>query len=139
MIVLTVGVNSWVTVAEADTYFESKFGAGVWSTLTSDVKKQLLITAYTWIQSQTTFSISPSATATKVKVAQCEAAWFIYNNWTSYEKRRTLISSGVKSFDIGNYSEDLSNSDFPKFISDILIDFVARLGGTFPTVNRDID
>lgn len=42
---LVVGTNSYVTVAEADTYFGDRFGADDWLALTEEVKEQLLISA----------------------------------------------------------------------------------------------
>lgn len=136
---LTVGTNSWITRADADTYFSEKYGAGAWATLTDSVKDQLLISAFRWIQQQSKFTIPASSTAEIVKQAQCEAAWFIYNYWTEYTKRQALTASGVKSFKISNFSETLELPTFPIFIGDMLDGFVTSQGGVFPTVSRELD
>lgn len=139
MIVLTVGVNSWVTVAEADSYFEAKYGAAGWTAFTADEKKQLLISAFRWIRSQTIFSIPASSTAQTVKDAQCEAAWFIYKYWTGLEDRRALYASGVRDFEISKFSETLEAQEFPAFIKDLLDGFTVSEGGAFPVVDRDFE
>ena len=132
------GTNSWVTLAEADAYFEAKYNASdIWAAFTDTVKKQLLISAYNWINQQSIFSISPSSTAEAVKIAQCEAAWYLYSFGTEDEKRRALIGQGVTSFDLSNWSETLSKYQFPSFLSDMLDDFFVGKGGYKVTFSRD--
>jgi hypothetical protein len=137
---IIVGTNSWVTLAEANAYFASKYNAAtLWATLANAVKEQLLISAYYWIQQQKAFSISPASTAAKVKQAQYEAAWFIYKYGDEYEKRRALSDEGVKSFSISKFSETLDGAQFPAFIADILDGFATGTGGKFPFVQRSFD
>ncbi len=136
---LTVGTNSWVTVAEADTYFLTRWGASDWAGFSAANKETLLISAYNWIQQQAIFSISPTSTDAKVKQAQYEAAWFLYNYNTEMEKRRALYAQGVKAFEISKFSETLQAPEFPAFIADILEDEIVTAGGTFPTVSRELN
>lgn len=132
------GTNSWATLAEADEYFEAKYSASaIWAGLTEEVRKQLLISAANWIQQQRIFSISYSSVSEKVKQAQFEAAWYLYNFGAEDEKRRALSGQGVKAFDLLNWSETLSGYDFPKFLQDILDDFYIGAGGYKVTYTRN--
>jgi hypothetical protein len=137
---LTVGTNSWVSVAEADTYFSDHWTASsTWSGLTNTQKEQLLITAYRWIQAQSAFSISPAATAALVKTAQMELAWYVYNYMTETEDRRALYAQGVREFELSKWSETLEKGGFPPFIADYLDDYTTRVGGRFPTATRELN
>lgn len=136
---LAVGTNSWVTVAEADAYFLEKFGASAWAALPNATKEQLLISAYRWIQSQTMFTIAASSTLAIVKQAQYEAAWYMYKYWDQHEDRRALVAQGVTDFKISQFEETLSESKFPKFITDMLDDFITGGGFSFPVVTRTFE
>lgn len=135
---LTVGVNSWVTLAEANEYFEGKYQASTaWAALTDSVKNQLLVSAYRWIQQQTLFSISASSTAEIIKQAQCEAAWYLYSYGDEDEKRRALSGQGVTEFELDNWREKLSMYAFPGFLSDMLDDYYIGKGARSITFERD--
>lgn len=138
---IVVGVNSWVTLIEADAYFAYKWEATEWNdgTLSPAQKESLLISAYRWINQQTYFSIPPASTANIVKEAQCEAAWYIYKYWSQHQDRRALFNMGVERFTISKFSESLRGVQFPEFIADMLDDFVTTKGGTFPFVERDFE
>lgn len=138
---LVVGTNSWATVAEADDYFSTKYGAAsIWGPLdTTTEKEPLLISAYNWIQQQSKFSISPTETADIVKQAQYETAWYIYNYKTAHDKRNALYSSGVREFDISKWGEKLEMPVFPVDISDMLGDYLTDVGGVFVTASRTFD
>jgi hypothetical protein len=138
-LVLTVGTNSWATIAEADAYFEGKFGADTWSALSTLQKSQLLVTAFNWIRQQSTLAVDATETADIVKAAQYETAWFAYRWMDEYEKRRALSSSGVKSFRALDWSETLGDVKFPQFISDMLIDYATNCGGQIVSVGRNVE
>ena len=135
---LTVGTNSWATVAEADTYFLTRWGASAWAAFTTANKEAQLITAFNWIQSQPGLSISAASTAAVVKKAQYEAAWYIYKYWTSHEKRRAIYAQGVRQFGISKFGETIEKTQFPPWIIEMLSDYTTETGGTFPTVDRDL-
>jgi hypothetical protein len=135
-ITLTVGVNSWVTLAESNQYFEERFGSGAWAGLSDDAKKQCLITAFRWIFYSPIFNIPASSTDDKVKKAQMELAWYVYGNFTSHQKRAALIAQGVTEFQLSKWEEKLSKGGMPQEILDILADEIINLGGVFPTVTR---
>ena len=136
---LSLGVNSWVTVAEADTYFSDRWLASGWAGLTNTEKEQLLITAHNWIQAQREFDINEDSTNTKVKKAQLELAWFIYNYFEETEKRRALYAQGVRDFKLSKWEETLEEGGFPTFILDMLSDEITGLGGYFPTITRNFN
>ncbi len=135
--VLTVGSNSWVTLAYANSYFEVNYDA--WFTLTTQQRINLLIRAYRWINQQTFFSIPAASTNIAVKQAQCETAWYIYNYYADHEKRRALYNQGVTRFQISKFSETLQGAKFPDFIKDMLEDFLTGVGGKFPIIEREFE
>lgn len=136
---LAVGINSWVTVAEADAYLADKFGASAWASLTTQIKEQLLITSFRWIYSNPNFNIPKTSTDELVKNGQIELAWWVYNYIDEYEKRGALIDSGVTEFLLPEWEEKLSKQQFPKFIEDILSDSLTGTGGYFFEVQRDLN
>jgi hypothetical protein len=137
-VTIIVGTNSWVTLAEANAYFEAKYNVSdEWAALTDTVKNQLLISAYNWINQQTIFSIPAASTAYIVKQAQFEAAWYLYKFGKEDEKRRALIGQGVTSFDLSQWSETLDKYEFPAFITGMLDDFFVGAGGYKVTFTRD--
>lgn len=136
-ITLTVGTNTWVTLTEANTYFNSKWGTGSWASLSSDDRKRLLISAYEWISGDPTYTIS--TITSKLKKAQYELAWFIYNNNDTYDKHEMLWASGVRNFDISKFSESLEEPGLPPKIKKLLDDYNYSAGGYFPLMDRDVD
>lgn len=133
-----VGTNSWVTIAEANTYFTNKYGASAWAGLSDTVKTQLLITAYRWMKALPDVSIPDSSTSTTVKNAQCEVAWYIYNFYADHEKRQALHTQGVRSFTLSKFSETLDAPSFPQWIKDMLGDFISGGNNAFPRVQRNL-
>jgi len=139
-ITIDPGINSWVTITEAKSYFDEKWGANSWNdgTLNEIQQSQLLISAYRWINQQFNLSIPAASSAQTVKNAQMEAAWFIYSYWTEYEKIRSLSAAGVTQFRVSSFSESLSDVKFPEFILKMLSDFLVNDGGYFPRLKRDL-
>ena len=135
---MTVGVNSWVTIAEANFYLETEFGASEWTPLSNDIKEQCLVTAFWWIYTYPGVNIPKTSTNERVKVAQIKLAWWIYQNYDEFKKREALISSGVTRFTLSKWSENLGKVDLPEFIKDLL-PILEDLGGVFPTFNRDLE
>jgi hypothetical protein len=131
--------NSWVTVNEADDYLNNMFGADAWSSLTLVVKEKCLITAFRWIYNYPDVEIAKTSTDEKVKNAQIELAWWIYNHYEEYKKRQSLIAGGVKSFSLSRWSETLDKQDLPQSIKNILSDVLVNTGGVFPKFTREIE
>jgi hypothetical protein len=131
------GINSWVTISQADIYFLDKWGASsVWAGLTISQKSQLLISAYRWLQGLADYSLPPTNISAKIKQAQCEAAWFIYRFNEEAEKRRALYAQGVRTFRVSEFSETLEEQILPANIAGLLAGFVTGLGGSIVKIDR---
>ena len=136
---LTVGTNSWVTVIEADNYLSDKFGADGWSALSNNVKEQCLVTAFWWLYTYPGLNVPKTSTNEKIKTAQIELAWWVYNNYPEFEKRGVLIASGVEDFTLSKWKEKLGKQDLPYFILNLIFELLTDTGGFFPTFNRDLE
>jgi len=139
MSTITVGTNSWASVSYADTYFADKWGASFWASLSDAQKTQLLISSYKWINQQSTLNIAATSTADIVKQAQCELSQYMYDYYDDHRKREALYNQGVTDFRISQFSESLKGASFPVFISAMLSDYAADVGGSFPNVTRSFD
>lgn len=95
-VLIIVGTNSWVTEAEADTYFATRFGAGdYW--LSGTDKDGAIITAYGWLMGCGRFALAASLTAAQaVKDAQCEMALFLVQHQPDIDLRMGLQAQGVR-------------------------------------------
>jgi hypothetical protein len=133
---LTVSTNTWATLAEADSYLAGRYGSSSWATLPVEARKQLLITAYRWINREYTIS----SVTTVVKYAQIELAWYVYEFNDSHRKHVALWAQGVEEFDISKFSEILTRPPtFPVDVEDLLKDEIRNLGGKFPLMEREVD
>lgn len=116
---LVVGTDSWVTLAEAETYFSGRVKTTAWDALTDQVKEDYLRTAFRWILYDPQYSAPKSADDDAVKNGQCEAALFLINYYDEFTKREALIASGVTSFTYSKWSEDLSEAQKPTIVRDM--------------------
>ena len=132
---LVLNTNSYVEIADADTYFETRIDSAVWSDSTDDIKEQALVTASqivddnAWIGSAVSSSQSlawPRKNATyndsrmgitisfgsteipaMVKTAVYEQALHLVNN-------EDLLTGGTQTFEsisVGSISLSDSNGD----------------------------
>lgn len=92
---ISVGTNSWATLAEAETYFLGRLNARhYWN---ADAEKEpALITAYKQIINSGIFSGFPTTTSQLMKDAQCEQALFLLAAGDDLETRQSLQAQGVK-------------------------------------------
>ena len=136
---LTVGTNSWVTIAEADTYLADKYGAGDWAGLTNAVKSQLLITAFWSIYGSAEYTIAKSSTAELVKNAQIELAWYFYGYDSEIWKRLSLQGLGVQEFEISKFRERFTGDGavFPPWVAGMLAGFLSV--NEIATFSRELD
>jgi hypothetical protein len=128
---LVVGTNTYISLADANTYFADRLNTDVWTAATDDQKNKALLMACKVIDDQRyqgqpflyTQSLAfprygltnrqrqplPTlATPDDVKYAQCEQALFtleMVNNYNATSERRQLIREGVSELKIGDYSE----------------------------------
>lgn len=127
---LVVGTNSFVSVAEADTYLADRVGANQWFTLPDtagqgeDSKESFLVTAYYWLIGATIFSISPGETTDdNLKTAQIEAALYLFLHYCEHEERMALQAQGVQDFSASKRKEKYvspAGSGFPLNIQGFL-------------------
>lgn len=113
---MTVGINSWVTLSQADSYFSTRLGASFWSQLTDPEKETLLITAFNWLLFDASFSLSPSTDNENVRVAQMEAAYFLNTYYLEYEQRAANIAGGVTSVFASKWSESYGTLQKPEMV-----------------------
>lgn len=135
---LNVGVNSWVTLIEANEYFSTKWGAAsTWAALTDNEKESLLITAYNQLKGKANLDLPDTTEDVKLKQAQYEYSWYLYNNSDSKEKREALISQGVTEFKTLDFQEKYGTlADLPPEVENLLDDYILNQGGAFVEVNR---
>ena len=92
-VTITVGTNSWVTEAEANTYFEARIKAGDYWTDGASDNIPALITAYKWLNAgKFTF---PTTATQPIKDAQCEMAFFLLQHQPDLDLRMGLQAQGV--------------------------------------------
>jgi hypothetical protein len=113
---ITVGTDSWVTLAEADTYFESRIQTDPWDALSDANKEKYLKTAYRWIYYDSAFPVPASSSETAVKYGQCEAAFFLITYYDTMDKHAALIASGVTHFKYGKREEDITDVKKPQVV-----------------------
>ncbi|MFA5456869.1 MAG: hypothetical protein WC261_04465 [Synergistaceae bacterium] len=90
---IIVGTNSWVTVAEAELYFEARLNATSWTGATATQKIQALIMAYRQLNSgQYSF---PTVVVDTMKYAQLEQALFLLAYSADIDARMALQAQGV--------------------------------------------
>ena len=136
---IVVGTNSWITLAEANLYMDDRFNASVWDAANDSNKSKSIVTAFKWIYNSQKFNIPLTATAQIVKDAQIELSNYILVNFEEFEKRRALQSQGIDNFKVMKWSEKfIKEADIPKFINDMLTDYIQNQGGVFFTVNRNL-
>jgi hypothetical protein len=107
---MTVGTDTWVTIAQADAYFLTRFGASWWAALTEVDKTALLVTAFNWLLYDAAFGLSPETDSQDVRVAQMESAYFIHDHQAEYEGRAANIAGGVTSVSASKWSESYTGS-----------------------------
>lgn len=125
---LTVGTDSYISVADADAYFENQLFSDAWTNATTDTKEKALKMATAKIDMQPLKGRKSVETQTLqfprmlysdhagmwwadaevpqiVKNATCEEAQAILTTQESANKRGQLQAQGVSSFKVGSASE----------------------------------
>lgn len=139
-VTITVGVNSWLTLAEAETYFASRINSTPWTSLASDDEKsKYLISAYNWIFYDPAFSAPASSALVAVKNGQCEAALFLITYASDFAEREAKIASGIKSFSYSKWSENLSEVKKPTSVSNYFSSAGFYLGSNGCAQLQDFD
>lgn len=138
---LTVGTNSWISRADADTYFEDHIGSAPWDALSDANKDKYLITAYRWIYYDSAFNVPASSSEAAVKYGQCEAALFLITYYSDFTKHEAIRASGIKSFRYGKRSEDLQDVKKPQIVIDMFSSVAMYNSGValFEVTNSETD
>ena len=142
---LVVGMNSWVSVVEADTYLADRIDAESWFLLSDSAasgvrsKGSLLVSAFYWLQGSPQLTISNSNTDPNVKNAQIEAAWFLQEYYEEMKDRRAALAAGVTRFRVSQRSETLNirNLGIPDHILGMLFEY--QLSNVFAQMKGDYD
>ena len=113
---LVVGTNTWITEAEADTYFASRLGASEYW-LSGASKEAALVTAYRQLNaSYYAFPTAIAGITANMKYAQCEQALFLLSD-TGVDARMNLQAQNVKSAGIIKESYGNKDIDVPAICS----------------------
>lgn len=104
---LVVDTNSWISVAEANEYMDSRFGS--WEFWDDETNKQAaLITAYKRIKDTGVFSNLPDVATQNMKDAQCEMALFLAAEGGDILRRGALQAQGVMEAGVAKEKFDKS-------------------------------
>jgi len=92
---IIVGTNSWVTLAEANSYFAERYAVNVsWDALDDPSKEAALITAYKQLTQSNLYSF-PTTSTQIMKDMQCEQAIFLVIQGDALDRRIGLQAQGV--------------------------------------------
>ena len=112
---IVVGSNSWVTIAEADTYLTDRIDCEDWFTLADSAgagalsKTNLLVSAFYLLIKHPSLELSSSLTDDNVKNAQIEFSKYLHKHYEETDSRAAMIASGVRSFRLSKWWEQLSD------------------------------
>ena len=134
---LVVGQNSWVTIAEGDTYLTDRIDSSDWFDLGDSgdpgaiSKTVLLASSFHWLMSDPSLSLSASLTDANVKNAQIEGALFLLSYSAELQAKRAFLSFGGISFRLSRRAErfDLGGFTIPIHIMGLLQDY-AQINAT---------
>ena len=134
---LTVGTNSWVTVAEADTYLGDRVGVSqYWDAIAE--KAAALVTAYRWLVGSGEFAF-PTTVTQIMKDAQCEYALFMIQHQPDIDLRLGLQEQGVIEAGIvkEKYRGGNPGIPYPPIVQSMLRPFTTS--GPFKLINLERD
>jgi len=127
-----VGQNSWITIAECDTYLTDHLSSEDWFDL-SDVagpgaesKSTLLVSAFNWLMGAAQLNLSADLTDDSIKTAQAESALFLMEHYDELNSRRAAMFTGVEEFELSKRREVLNihNLAIPSYIISLLDDYL---------------
>ncbi len=121
---IVVGTNSWVTEAEANTFFGDRIHASDYWTNEAEDNVPALVTAYKWLNAgKYTF---PTTAVQPMKDAQCEYAFFLLQHQPDLDLRMGLQVQGVTA--AGVVKEKYKGDNFvelpiPPIVEQLLDDY----------------
>lgn len=131
---LTIGTNTWISLEDANTYFDTRLNSDEWDESSSETKVKALVTAFNKI-SNADFDLPDEAT-TAMEQAQCEMALFLLLHQADMDTRMGLQAQGVKSAGIVQESYGDNVSGFPKVVEDLLKS-VKKSSAYFAEIERE--
>ncbi len=90
---IVVGTNSWLSEADANTYFDNRIKAGDYWIDDAGDNEPALVTAYNWLNAGN-YAFPDDATQ-PMKDAQCEMALFLLQHQPDLDLRMGLQAQGV--------------------------------------------
>ena len=88
----------WISVTNANTYFDTRFSHDSWTALANEQKTAVLTTAYDRLRYCNEFSIPTSPTAPQKALladAQCEVAQYMIIHLSDEDRRKGLQAQGI--------------------------------------------
>ncbi len=133
-----VGVDSWVTVEEADTYLTYRLGTEEWFSIPKQTepgvpsRESILGAAFRELLNCTSLTLTESSTNDNIKNAQIEMALYLTGYFDEMQDRRAAIATGLNIFWLGRRYEKLEKytTGIPDYILNMLSDY-SNLGGVF--------
>jgi len=140
---ITIGTNSWVTEAAANTYFTSRYGADDYWTDDAASNPAALITAYLWLQADANYTFAtytPTSTIPQnLKDAQCEYALFIIQHQPDIDLRMGLQAQFVVEAGVvkEKYAPDHLSLPIPPTVLNLLESYEATKPIYLIDIERD--
>jgi len=121
---ITPGVDTYVTILEADTYFAARYGYESWDPLADTIKEQALVSAFSQMNAMCTWFVTLEDPYPQgLKDAQCEIAYAITvtgsTSTDSGDPLTTLKAGSVTlSFEAGSSGNPLVNDLTSQLLSE---------------------
>ena len=135
---VTVGTNSWLTEAAANTYFDDRVGIGDYWVDDADENPRALVTSYKELVNSNKFSF-PAVATQVMKDAQCEYALHLLIHEPDRTIREGLQSQKVVEAGIvkEKYNRIGKGISFPPLIESLLEAYSTESPGYIFDVERD--
>jgi len=135
---ITTGTNSWVSLADANTYFDDRPNStDYW--VSGANKNRSILYAYKLLTRSRRFSL-PTTAVQVMKDAQCELCYFLLQHGEDLDIRMGLQAQGI--LQTGILRETYKDRDsiefpFPAVVVDLLSDYDNVRGAYILDVERD--
>ena len=140
---ITVGTNSWISLADADIYMLTRIGATrIWKEETTlPDKEAALVTAFNTIKSSGLWTM-PAIATQNMKNAQCEMALFLMKHQEDADARGGLQAQGVVAAGIVQETYDPAKAGevpVPAIVTQLLKEYAVNIPIGGAEIARDED
>ena len=136
-ITISVGTNSWVTEAAANTYMDGRISANEYWIEAEDDNIRALITAFKWLTATPAYSF-PTTVSQDMKDAQCEYALFLLQHQPDLDLRMGLQAQGVKVAGVVKESyREMQGIAIPPIVHELLRDYTTEVPFYILPLERD--